>query len=298
MMNLQHYQKAARLPRSKAPQTHKVPPLTYIAAPFFSLKERKLRTDEKHDTTTIKPISPIRSNRPQSANNYINNDIGKENQNQNPLSTRTATDVSKLHRKSLNKNTANPMHSKSKQAELLKEEKYEKQREIRQKLKNLFIAQKQEKNTENEKQQRDTFSEDDEIFDEDEDEDEEFEADDEDEEDYDEMSKLKQMVITEKLLKERVERLKRERMELEKSWNQQQNQNQYQFTSTTLMENELDKLHKKAVNESDSEYSSDDNSIDSIMSFSANDAHVHSDDSNDDEGMKTFANLRKQQSLG
>ena len=298
-MNLQHCQTAARLPKAKGPQTHKVPPLTYIAAPFFSLKERKLRTDEKQDTKTSKPISPIRSTRPQSARNHININVGKENQNQflfNPLSARTATDVSKLHRKSLNENSANPMHSKSEQAELLKEEKYEKEREIRQKLRDLFNAKKEENialkhgtMTSN----IDEFSEDEEVFDDD----DEFEADDEDEdeEDFDEMSKLKQMEMTEKLLRERVERLKRERLELENSWKEQKTGNEHQFTSTTLMENELDKLHKNKPNDSESEYSSEDNSVGSIMSFSDNDANI-SEDSNADEGMKTFANLRKQQS--
>ena len=73
-MNLQHCQIAARKSNSKAPQTHKVPPLTYIAAPFFSLKERKIRTDEKHDTKPIKPISPIRPKRPQSAKIHYNDE--------------------------------------------------------------------------------------------------------------------------------------------------------------------------------------------------------------------------------
>lgn len=298
-MYLQHCQTAARLPKSKGPQSHKVPPLTYIAAPFFSIKERKLRTDEKQNTDKRRPISPIGPKRPQSARKHINLNIGKENKNErlfNTLSARTATDVSKLHRKSLNENTANLKHSESEQAELLKEEKYQKNREIRQKLRDLFNEKKDENTVQKQESEIsiiDDFSEDDEIFDAD----DEFEADDEDEdeEDFEEMSKLKQMEVTEKLLREKVDKLKRERLELEESWKQQKAANQHQFTSTTLMENELDKLHKDKPQDSDSEYSSNDGSLDSIMSFSDNNGNI-TDDSNADQGMKAFANLRKQQS--
>eukprot|EP01083_Nonionella_stella_P298443 1012983_1 len=96
-MNLQHCQTAARLSNSKAPQTHKVPKLTYIAEQFFSVKERKLRTDEKHDTSSSRPLSPIRPKqshqRPQSAVSY--NDTVHS-----PNKPRTAVDVSTLHRQS------------------------------------------------------------------------------------------------------------------------------------------------------------------------------------------------------
>ena len=138
-MILQHCQTAAREPKSKAPQTHKVPALTYIADPFFSLKERKLRTDEKHDSSPSKPISPLRANntykRPQSAKIYPKS-------NKSSSTQRTATDISALHRQSIYANPALPMgspiHSRINQNEALQHEKKEKQRDIRQKIRNLF----------------------------------------------------------------------------------------------------------------------------------------------------------------
>ena len=118
-----------------------------------------------------------------------------------------------------------PIHSRINQNEALQHEKKEKQRDIRQKIRNLF-TQKQE------------------MYDTEEDEEEEEDL----EEDIEEMDKIKSMEMTEKLLRERVERLKQERMALEESWNA----DKYKLTSTTMMEQEFNAMHQHKENESDS----------------------------------------------
>ena len=105
------------------------------------------------------------------------------------------------------------------------------------------------------------------------------------------MNKLKQMEVTEKSLRERVETLRRERSGIA------------EFVETTTKskstsiyihnideKNKLDKLLKRLELKVILKLS-DDNSVDSIMSF------PDKDDSDDDEEMKTFIKLHKQQSL-
>eukprot|EP01084_Bolivina_argentea_P249048 416755_1 len=227
-MNLQHCQVAARKSNSKRPQTHVVPNLTYIADPFFSLKERKLRTDEKQDTSSSKLILPISLLRPQSARQH-NSSTTIIRPLSAPNKQRTAVDISKLHRKS------------------------DQEREIRDKIKNLFSTRQEEE---------EEFS--DSEYDSDEKEEEEYmHMYDDSDSDIDDMSKQKQMELTEKILREKVERLKQERIQLENSYNT----NKYIFTSTKLIEKELNELKKKTQNEneSDSEIENDNASINSIM---------------------------------
>ena len=104
------------------------------------------------------------------------------------------------------------------------------------------------------------------------------------------MSKQKQMELTHKLLQERVEKLKAERLQLESSWNA----DKYQLSSTKMMEQEMNAMHR-ANHESESEHDdSDDGSIDSIMTFSDNDGNVESDDEAE-VGIRTLSHLRKKQ---
>ena len=122
------------------------------------------------------------------------------------------------------------------------------------------------------------------------------------------VDRQKEMELTAKVLLEKVERLKRERMALEQKWSAKSSGDALcgggTMSTTAMMEREMGALRRRKENECESEWDSRDSErsdVDSIMSFSDNDRYSDHDRSGGDgeeeeDGVKTFAKLRKEQS--
>lgn len=161
----------------------------------------------------------------------------------------------------------------------------DREKEIRRKIRDLLRKRDKTKSTDSEDDSTESESE--------------SEYEDSEESEDEEIDRQKEMELTAKLLVEKVERLKRERMELEQKWNghQSNHRNNRTRSTTAMMEKEMNILRKKTM-ESDSEYESTDGSdLDSIMSFSDNDRYSDHNSDTEEAGVKTFAKLRKEQSL-